>query len=523
MHFIQIDFVWFMVIVFSVYWGVQHPKIEPFVGELLRWTRMALLAFPMEILAKVRGPEHPDVQGMRARVAADIASPGRVAQNILLALASAVFYGYVHQWFLLLLYFSAVLDYNVGLAIARDEARKRMYLGFSLLGNLGMLAVFKYYNFFVENVIIALQSMGLELNFWTLHVLLPVGISFYTFQTMSYTIDVYRGQLKPRRNFLDYVVYVSFFPQLVAGPIERASSLLPQVEKPRIFDTDRIMSGFGLALWGAFKKVCIADTLASYVDEVFMTREPAFIMVMMGGFAFGVQMLADFSGYTDIARGTARMLGFHLVENFNRPYSAHTTPEFWRKWHISLSSWVGDYVYTPLLRTGRPGAGRTFMALMVTFFLIGLWHGASWNFIALGMYNGLWMVVYTFGTPWVPRKVRNYWLSGGVAWIFHTLVVLQPTGLMFREVSLARVWQHLSQPWFGGTDLEWTAAAIVGSMALLGTLPMNFSFWVEDHVLPKLKKSQWYIPIQTTFWSLEILIIFIFYRDSTEDFIYFQF
>jgi D-alanyl-lipoteichoic acid acyltransferase DltB (MBOAT superfamily) len=340
---------------------------------------------------------------------------------------------------------------------------------------------------------------------------------------MSYTIDVYRGQLKPRRNFLDYVVYVSFFPQLVAGPIERASSLLPQVEKPRIFDTDRIMSGFGLALWGAFKKVCIADTLASYVDEVFMTREPAFIMVMMGGFAFGVQMLADFSGYTDIARGTARMLGFHLVENFNRPYSAHTTPEFWRKWHISLSSWVGDYVYTPLLRTGRPGAGRTFMALMVTFFLIGLWHGASWNFIALGMYNGLWMVVYTFGTPWVPRKVRNYWLSGGVAWIFHTLVVLQPTGLMFREVSLARVWQHLSQPWFGGTDLEWTAAAIVGSMALLGTLPMNFSFWVEDHVLPKLKKSQWYIPIQTTFWSLEILIIFIFYRDSTEDFIYFQF
>jgi D-alanyl-lipoteichoic acid acyltransferase DltB (MBOAT superfamily) len=340
---------------------------------------------------------------------------------------------------------------------------------------------------------------------------------------MSYTIDVYKGKLEPRKNFLDYVVYVSFFPQLVAGPIERAESLLPQVEQPRTLTVDKLRSGFGLALWGVFKKVCIADTLAPYVDEVFMTREPAFIMVLMAGFGFGVQMLADFSGYTDIARGTARMLGIHLVENFDRPYSAQSTPEFWRKWHISLSSWVGDYVYTPLLRTGKPSPLRTATAIMTTFFLIGLWHGASWNFIALGIYNGFWMVVYTFGTPMVPRRIRNYWLAGGAAWFFHTLIVLQPTGLMFREVSLARVWQHLSQPILGGTQEEWIAAAIVGSFALLGTLPMNLSFLIEDHVLPRIEKSIWFLPIQTTFWAFEVLAIFVFYRDASEDFIYFQF
>jgi alginate O-acetyltransferase complex protein AlgI len=489
MHFIQIEFIWFMLTVFLLYWGAATAPVEAWLGRLMP----------------------------------SVAQPARVAQNLLLAISSAFFYGYVHPWFLLLLYFSALLDYNVGLALRSYPERKRLMLTLSMVGNLGMLGVFKYYNFFVENTIAALDAMGVHVNFWTLQVLLPVGISFYTFQTMSYTIDIYRGQIEPRRNFLDYIVYVSFFPQLVAGPIERAGNLLPQVEQPRRFELDAMRSGFGLALWGVFKKVCIADTLAPYVDEVFMTREPAFIMVLMAGFGFGVQMLADFSAYTDIARGTARMLGFSLVENFDRPYSAQSTPEFWRKWHISLSSWVGDYVYTPLLRTGKPSAWRTTMAIMVTFFAVGLWHGASWNFIALGLYNGFWMVVYTFGTPMVPHKVRNYWLAGGAAWAFHTLVVLQPTGLLFREVSLARVWQHLNQPWLGGTEEQWIAAAIVGAMALLGTLPINLSFLVEDHVLPRIKQSEWYLPIQTTFWSLEILAIFVFYRDASEDFMYFTF
>lgn len=503
MHFIDLTFVAFLAIVFSVYWSLPRLIDGPLKG----------------LTTAILGALGTDADGMPEA----LARAPRRAQNLVLAVASAVFYGWVHPWFLLLLWFSAVLDFNVGLRVAADPTHKRRWLILSLLGNLGMLGVFKYHDFFVENVATALTSIGFTVHPWTLGVLLPVGISFYTFQTMSYTIDCYRGRLQPRTDFLDYVVYVSFFPQLVAGPIERADHLLPQVELPRRFDTDAVLSGFGLALWGAFKKVAIADTLAPYVDEVYMTKEPAFVMVLAAGFAFGVQMLADFSGYTDIARGTARMLGFELVENFRRPYSALSTPEFWRKWHISLSSWVGDYVYSPLLRSGRPGPARTAMAIMVTFFLIGLWHGASWNFIALGVYNGFWMVAYTFLIPVIPRKLKGHLILDFLAWLFHTIVVLQVTGLLFREVSLARVWQHLSMITVPSTEEERIAATIVFAFAVLGTLPLNLSYVVEDKLLPRIRTSPWFLPVQTTFWSFEILAIFILYRDASDDFIYFQF
>jgi alginate O-acetyltransferase complex protein AlgI len=471
MTFVQVEFLAFMTIVFTLYWALRDRRL----------------------------------------------------QNLLLVVCSAVFYGWVHPWFLILLYTSAMVDFFASLWMDRYPLQRRALLAVSMATNLGMLAYFKYYDFFVVNVKAALGSAGLDVNLSTLDLMLPVGISFYTFQTMSYTIDVYKGKIKPSADFLDYMVYVSFFPQLVAGPIERADRLLPQVQQPRSFDLDKVLSGFGLAMWGAFKKVCIADTIAPYVDEVFMTKEPAFIMVLMAGFGFGVQMLADFAAYTDLARGTARMLGFELVVNFDRPYAAYSTPEFWRRWHISLSSWVGDYVYTPLLRSGRPSAARTVFALMTTFFVVGLWHGASWNFIALGLYNGVWMVIYTFGTPLVPRALRYNLVAGFFAWLFHTLVVLQVTGLLFREASLARVWQHLSQPWFRASQEELVAAAIVGSMALAGTLPINLSYYVEDYLLPKLRASAWWLPAQTTFWACEAVAIFVFYRDSSQDFIYFQF
>lgn len=514
MHFIELNFVSFMTIVFVLYWGanvVTMPWLRGVVGTVGGW-----LGRPADQIDQWL-PDTP-----------------RILQNVLLVVCSAVFYGWVTPWWLLLLYFSAVLDYFVGRGILQRPEHKQRLLILSLMGNLGMLGVFKYYNFFVWNVAEVLSALGFQANMPTLQVILPVGISFYTFQTMSYTIDVYRGRLQPRRNFLDYVVYVSFFPQLVAGPIERAASLLPQVERRRTFDLDRTISGISLALWGGFKKICIADTLAPYVNEVFMTREPAFIMVLAAGFAFGVQMLADFSGYTDIARGTARTLGFDLVENFERPYSALSTPEFWRKWHISLSSWVGDYVYTPLLRTGRPSPMRTMGAIMVTFFLIGLWHGASWNFIVLGVYNGFWMVFYTFMIPMIPRSLRGQYGKGPLrtalqlvldfgAWLFHTLVVLQVTGLLFREVSLSRVRQHLSQPWFAATEEELVAAGIVAAMAIVGTLPINLSWFVEDRILPRLSASSWFLPVQTTFWAFEIVAMFVFYRDASGDFIYFQF
>jgi alginate O-acetyltransferase complex protein AlgI len=481
MTFIQFEFPIFMGLVFVLYWALTYlPRLST-----SRW-----------------------------------AEP-RLWQNVLLAVSSCVFYGWIHWWFLILLFTSATVDYFAAVFIEDHPHQKKQLLIISMATNLGMLGFFKYWNFFVDNVKAAADVAGLAVNLSTLDLIMPLGISFYTFQTMSYVIDVYRGEMKANRSYLDYFVFVIFFPHLVAGPINRASDLLRQMSEPRTFDLDKTISGFGMMMWGAFKKVCIADTLAPYVNEVFMTREPAFVMVLAAGFGFGVQILADFAAYTDLARGAARMLGIELVENFNRPYVSQSTPEFWRRWHISLSTWVGDYVYTPLLRSGRPGAGRTIFAMMTTFFIVGLWHGASWNFILLGLYNGMWMVIYTFGTPMVPRNIRNNFWAGGAAWFFHTVVVLQPTGLLFREVSVARVWQHLNQPWLGGTQEEWVAAAIVTSMVILGTLPINLSYAVEDYVLPRLKASDWWLPVQTTFWSFEALAIYVFYHP--QEFLYFEF
>ena len=270
-------------------------------------------------------------------------------QNILLVVASAVFYGWVHPWFLILLFGSATLDFSLSQAIERWPVRKKVFLGVSLMANLGLLAYFKYFGFFVDSVVTAFQSVGLNFHMGTLEVLLPVGISFYTFQTMGYTIDVYRGELKARTNFVDYALYVSFFAQLVAGPIERAGRLLPQIEAHRTLSWALIRSGLALAMWGGFKKVVIADTLAPYVDKVYVLEHPAGPLLWAATAAFMIQIYADFSGYTDIARGVARLLGFELMENFNAPFLARTTVEFWQRWHMSLSFWLRDYLMGPLV------------------------------------------------------------------------------------------------------------------------------------------------------------------------------
>jgi len=447
----------------------------------------------------------------------------RRAQNVLLVVASAVFYGWIHPWFVLLMLFSAVLDYTVARNIEADRSRAGRWLSLSLLGNLGLLGAFKYFDWFAGNAASVLGGLGWEVHPFTLGLILPAGISFYTFQTLSYTIDVYKGRLSARSDLLDVMVYVGFFPQLVAGPIERAERLLPQVENDRSFSWVAVRSGLSLALWGAVKKVCVADVISPYVDEVFLVDEPAFALWFAACWAFGVQIYADFSGYTDIARGTARMLGFELVENFDRPYRSASTPEFWRRWHISLSTWVGDYVYTPLLRSGRPGPARTVGAIFVTFFLIGLWHGASWNFVMLGLYNGLWMAIYTFATPLVPMAVRAQPVAWFAGVLFHTLVVLQPTALMFRERDVARVLADLGRIGVPATRDELVAATIVASMAVLGSIPLTAGHLFEDHVLPRLKGTVWLLPVQTTGWSLAAVAIFVFYRDVSQDFIYFEF
>lgn len=285
-----------------------------------------------------------------------------------------------------LLMLSTALDYAYGFWVASTDRKKaKLFLWLSIVNNLGILAVFKYYNFFALQFQEGLELLGLHTNPVLLQVALPIGISFYTFHGMSYVFDIYRGQQKPVRNFVDYAVFVSFFPLLVAGPIERANHLLPQVQKARIFRYQQALEGCRLILWGLFKKVVIADTLAGIVDQIYQNPgELNSITLILGAIGFSFQIYGDFSGYSDIALGTAKLFGFELLSNFKFPYFSRDLAEFWRRWHISLSSWFRDYLYIPL-GGSKNGKAKAIRNTFIIFLVSGFWHGASWNFIVWGL------------------------------------------------------------------------------------------------------------------------------------------
>lgn len=320
--------------------------------------------------------------------------PSVRTRNVLLLLASYYFYALYKVEYLSLIFLSTIVDYFAGIFMSRtDNLRKRKLLIFiSLFINLGALFFFKYFNFFSGNVNFLLSSLGIAYSLPRYSILLPVGISFYTFQTLSYTIDVYRGDLKAEKDFLTFALYVTFFPQLVAGPIERATNLIKQFHVYHKPSYQRVVSGIRLMLWGFFKKVVIADRLAVAVDTVYNSPndfDGVFFIIATVLFAF--QIFCDFSGYSDIAIGSARIMGYDLMKNFDRPYHSKSVTEFWRRWHISLSTWFKDYIYVPL-GGNRKGRARTYINLFTIFFLSGLWHGAQWTFVIWGILNGLAMV-----------------------------------------------------------------------------------------------------------------------------------
>ncbi len=306
-------------------------------------------------------------------------------QNILLLVASYFFYGWWSWKFLGLLALSTLLDYTYGFGVASTNRRKaKSFLILSVINNLGILSIFKYYNFFVTQCQTFLEQLGFHTTPILIQIALPVGISFYTFHGMSYVFDIYRGQQKPVRNLVDYTVFVSFFPLLVAGPIERANHLLPQIQQKRKFNYQQAVEGCRLMLWGFFKKIVIADNLANIVDPIFNNyQDYDGISLFFGAIAFSFQIYGDFSGYSDIALGTAKLMGFELLSNFKFPYFSRDIAEFWRRWHVSLSSWFRDYVYIPLggSKNGKLKAVRN---TFIIFLISGFWHGASWNFIAWG-------------------------------------------------------------------------------------------------------------------------------------------
>ena len=313
-------------------------------------------------------------------------------QNLLLLISSYVFYGWWDWRFLFLIFLSTIVDYFVGLKIhgSSDKKTKKSYLWISILFNLGLLGFFKYFKFFIDSWIDFLGAFGYEYqSTWTLKVILPVGISFYTFQTMSYSLDIYFKKLKPTKDFISFASFVSFFPQLVAGPIERASNLLPQILKNRVFKYEQGVQGLRLILWGMFKKVVIADSLGWRVDYVFNNYQ-SFDggVLLLGLIYFSFQIYCDFSGYSDIAIGVSKLFGFELISNFKFPYFSRDIGEFWRRWHISLSSWFRNYLYIPL-GGSKGGQWLSIRNIFIIFIVSGFWHGANWTFLMWGLIHAM--------------------------------------------------------------------------------------------------------------------------------------
>ncbi len=315
-------------------------------------------------------------------------------QNILIFVASYVFYGWWDWRFLSLLLFSSIVDYTIGLQMnkSKNHLRRKTLLFLSLAVNLGMLGFFKYYNFFIDNFTTAFTFFGGNIQPNSLSIILPVGISFYTFQTLSYTIDIYKKKIEPTNDFWSFAAFVSFFPQLVAGPIERASNLLPQFHKKRKFDKDEAVIGIKQIVWGLFKKIVIADNCAQFANEIFANHESfSSATLILGVIYFSFQIYCDFSGYSDIAIGTARLFNFKLMVNFRYPYFSRDIAEFWRRWHISLTTWFRDYVYIPF-GGSRVNRSKQIRNVFIVFIVSGFWHGANWTFIAWGAINAMFFI-----------------------------------------------------------------------------------------------------------------------------------
>ena len=439
--------------------------------------------------------------------------PRKGFQNVLLLVASYVFYGWIHPWFCVLIATSTLVDYVCGRAMQHSTAR-RSWLTLSLVVNLGMLGVFKYFTFFADSAIAAMASLGLEVEPLSFRILLPAGISFYTFQTLSYTIDIYRGQMEPRRNFVDFALFVSFFPQLVAGPIERARRFLPQIESPRSWQWERVSHAFTLIVRGYLKKLVVADNIAIVVNKVFMLEEPTLVFLFVGALAFAMQVYGDFSAYTDIARGCAKLLGFELTKNFDSPYLSISPSDHWRRWHITLSTWIRDYLYIPI------GGSRvkTPLALcgvfVATMGLSGLWHGAAWNFVLWGIYHGLLIFGYHvlgFGGRWRPATRLGH--VGACATMFSFTCFGY---LMFRASDMGWLLRALynCEPGFGGD--QWVASLYALSLVLLYSAPL---FVLGIWKWCSLRSAPWNIALN----GMSLAAIVAFGQDAAVDFVYFQF
>ena len=342
-------------------------------------------------------------------------------QNLILLAASYIFYGWVNPYLAVLLGASTLIDYFLARGMQTKPARTRLFMALSLTLNLGVLAFFKYYNFFSDDLARITSSLGMNGDLFLIRILLPAGLSFYTLKKLGYMIDVSRGTLKPTHTLMDFALYVSFFPQIVAGPIERPQKLLPQIESQRTWKAEYFYNAWPLVIMGLFKKIVIADSIKVISDQIFALDEPSIFLLGMGALAFTLQILADFSGYTDMSRGFATLFGFQTSENFNLPYASLTPTDFWNRWHITLSNWLRDYVFFPIGRALKKSRLKLpeWLVLSIppiaTMFVSGLWHGAGWNYVVWGLYYGVLIAVYQLigiRGNWKPKSL----ITRGLAW-----------------------------------------------------------------------------------------------------------
>lgn len=450
------------------------------------------------------------------------------SQNVLLLLASYVFYGWWDYRFLTLIAFSTLVDFTVGTYLAKTTQRlhRKLLLWVSIVVNLGLLGFFKYSNFFIESFVDAFTLFGYPLQGYALQIILPVGISFYTFQTLSYTIDVYRNKIKATSNFIAFATFVSFFPQLVAGPIERASNLLPQFSRQRTFTYARAVDGLRQILWGLFKKVVIADNCATFVTTIFDNYEDySGSTLLLGAVFFAFQIYGDFSGYSDIAIGTSRLFGFNLKQNFAYPYFSRDIAEFWRRWHISLSTWFRDYLYIPL-GGSRGSKYNQIRNVFVIFIVSGFWHGANWTFIVWGALNAIYFLPLLLlkrnrvHTQIVAQDkiVPNFRELGSMVLTFLMVVV---SWIFFRADNMSVALSYIGR--LGNIDL-FSIPVIRPTYLFVLVVGFLVIEWVgrrNKYAIEKLWLS-YPSPIRWAMYYTIAMVIFL-YGNKGETFIYFQF
>jgi alginate O-acetyltransferase complex protein AlgI len=436
-------------------------------------------------------------------------------QNIFLLCASYFFYGWWDWRFLLLMIFSTTVDYLIAQRIAEEPAgtRRRTLLIVSLCINFGLLGFFKYCNFFVDSFATMLSTLGMHnVPVFVLKIILPPGISFYTFQEVAYVVDVYQGKLPPSRSFVDYGLFITLFPHLIAGPIQRPSHLLPQVQRPRTFQERAFFDGCMLIISGLFRKTVIADNCANLANLAFDGRLGAnFFSTLIGVYAFAWQIYGDFSGYSDLARGAAQLLGFHFMVNFKQPYFARSLQDFWRRWHISLSTWLRDYLYIPL-GGNQQSPARTYFNLMLTMLLGGLWHGPNWTFVIWGGIHGGWLSVERF---FKPKGETTAWYGRvltlgvvGVGWIFFRAKSFGAALEMLRSATRFH-WEHQYGP-------ELLFLAVVSGLMIL--MDYRLEAYDEEYIF---QKAQLAVPVGACFVMTIVMIVFA--ASETNAFIYFQF